>query len=102
MNNNFNSEVLINVDFKNRKSVISKLNLFQLNQCYMDYTKKIKTINEYININYNDKKKSKMDIIYMEQNYNKCMEKLKNYEQLLFLILEELEIRQIGKRFFQE
>ena len=94
-------ENLLNISLENRRGIIGKLTLFQLNTCYNYYNKALITLNTFVNEQYNDNVHDKLNITYMEMDYNKCMKTIKNYEQLLNLIHEELETRNVSKRFFK-
>ena len=95
-------QYLMEISFENRQLVISKLSLYQLDICYRYFKQAILDTSQLITDYYHDYKKLPGDFYIVKDEYLNCMEKVKKYEQLIYIIENELEIRNINKRFFNK
>ena len=80
--------------------IISKINLFELSNLYIIIKKSLESLNTHINNNYEfNFGMNKEDIKEMEYNYKFTMNNTDKYEKIMGIILNEINSRNIEKRF---
>ena len=80
--------------------IISKMNLFELSNLYVIIKKSLESLNTHINNNYEFSfGMNKEDIKEMEHNYKFTMNNTDKYEKIMGIILNEINSRNIEKRF---
>ena len=80
--------------------IINKMNLFELSNLYNIIKKSLSSLNTHINDNYEyEFGMNKEDVKEMERNYSFAMENVNKYEKIMGIILNEIDVRNIKKRF---
>ena len=95
-----NVEELRKYSINEVETIVSKLTLFQLSNLYNLVKKSLESINQHINFNYETfPGMSKEAYDQMIQEYEFTSKNTTRYEQIMGIILNEFDTRNIEKRF---